>query len=224
MTFGCAPAVDRVLSLILSSILSSVLSPDRQMRPRRMNEPSVTDLLAAHRAGEERAFDNAFAQVYEELRRVARHQLGGQAGATLGTTALVHEVYLKLVRSDPSLLKGRGHFIALAARAMRQITVDHARARAAGKRGGGALRVTLDGHKLREEDRIHEVLAVDEALDKIRKIDPRLEDVFECRYFTGLSEAETAEALGVSVSTVQRDWRRAKAWLSEILADGNDAG
>lgn len=184
----------------------------------RVAETNITVLLEAHRRGEAGALDRAFTLVYEELRRLARHHLKGDA-QTLDTTSVVHEAYLKLASADPLSAQGRGHFMALASRAMRQIIVDHARARAAAKRGGRALRITLDTDVTAVEDEAQWILSVDQALERIRDLDERLEQVFECRYFAGLTEEESAEALGVSVSTVQRDWRRAKAWLREALGE-----
>jgi RNA polymerase sigma factor (TIGR02999 family) len=183
-----------------------------------VKETSVTVLLEAHRRGEANALDRAFTLVYHELRRMARYHLKGQ-GRTLDTTSLVHEAYLKLAVNDGPSVENRAHFMALASRAMRQIIVDYARARAASKRGGAALRVTFDTDVARVEDEASWILSVDQALRKIRDIDERLEQVFECRYFAGLTEEESAVALGVSVSTIQRDWNRAKAWLRESLAD-----
>jgi RNA polymerase sigma factor (TIGR02999 family) len=184
---------------------------------------SVTELLEAHRLGNDGALDRAFAIVYDELRGLARYQLGRGRGNSLNTTALVHEFYLKLAASDGTTLENRAHFLSLASRAMRQIVVDCARARAAGKRGGDAHRIPLDTNEIQVDDQAEWILAVHQALEQIREVDERLEQIFDCRYFAGLSEEESATALGVSVSTVQRDWRRAKAWLREALADGESS-
>lgn len=183
-----------------------------------MTDESVTALLEAHRLGREGALDSAFGIVYDELRCLARFQLGGR-GQTLDTTSLVHELYLKLAAAEQPSLENRGHFLALASRAMRQIIVDYARARSTTKRGGDARRVTMDTNLLHVEDQGDWILTVDQALARIREVDERLERIFECRFFAGLSEEESAAALGVSVRTVQRDWRRAKAWLREVLAE-----
>lgn len=183
-----------------------------------MPEESVTSLLKAHRRGEAGALDRAFEIVYEELRRLARYQLGAQGrGRTLDTTSLVHEAYLKVSTSEQADAANRGHFLALASRAMRQIVIDFARARAATKRGGDAKRITLDTNVVSVDDQAHWILLVEQALQEVAEIDERLETVFECRYFAGLSEQETADALGVSVRTVQRDWQRAKSWMREYL-------
>ncbi len=184
-----------------------------------MDELSVTELLEAHRLGTDGALDQAFVIVYKELRRLARYQLRGRGANTLNTTALVNELYLKLATSDQFAAENRAHLLALASRSMRQIIVDYARKRAAGKRGGNASNVPLDTNEIMVDDQAEWILAVDQALEQIRAVDVRLEQVFDCRYFAGLSEEDSAAALGVSVSTIQRDWRRAKAWMREVLAD-----
>ena len=186
-----------------------------------MPEESITALLEAHRLGQEHALDRAFEIVYDELRRLARHQLRGQGdGKTLNTTSLVHELYLKVAAADNPSVEDRGHFMALASRAMRQVIVDHARARSRSKRGGDVRQVPVDTDLHGITDDAEWILVVDEALDQIRMVNERLGDVFECRFFGGLSEQESAEALGVSLRTVQRDWQRAKTWLQKFLADG----
>jgi RNA polymerase sigma factor (TIGR02999 family) len=180
----------------------------------------ITDLLAAHRAGDGEAFSRLVPLVYEDLRRIARRSLrGGRGARTIDTTALVHEAYLKLVDQTRAAWQDRNHFFAVAARAMRQILVDEARRKAAAKRGGGAVTLAL------EEDRhgaalavdAERLLAIDEALESLATLDPRLPRVVECRFFAGYTDEETAGALGVSMRTVQRDWMRARAWLREEL-------
>ena len=173
--------------------------------------------MEAHRLGDTSALDQAFGIVYDELHRLARYQLRGRRANTLNTTALVHELYIKLAQSDRSAAENRAHLLSLASRAMRQIIIDYARNRATDKRGGSAIKVPLDTNEIAVVDNAAWILEVDQALEQIRAIDERLEQVFECRYFAGLSEEESAEAMGVSVRTVQRDWRRAKAWLREAL-------
>lgn len=185
---------------------------------KNLNERGITALLDAYRSGDEADFDDAFEAVYDELRRLARVQLRG-GGNTLNTTGLVHELYLKLNDSKNFQVENRAHFLAVAARAMRQIIVDYARSKNAAKRGGDVARVPLDTNEIKVDDQAALILDVNSALDKIRNIDERLEKVFECRYFAGLTEEESAAALGVSVSTIQRDWRRAKAWMREALSD-----
>ena len=178
---------------------------------------NVTELLAAYRGGDDEALDQAFQLIYGELRKLARYQLRGQPNNTLNTTALVHELYLKVAGGSEQKLVDRGHFLALASRAMRQIVVDYARIRSAQKRGGGARAVTLEDRHMSVDDQAEWILTVDKTLQELREQDERMEQVFECRYFAGFTEQETATALGIPLRTVQRDWRRAKGWLQEKL-------
>lgn len=178
----------------------------------------VTQLLIAYRDGDREAFDRLVPMIYDDLRRIARRQLRrGSPGQTLDTTGLVHEAYLKLV--DPAKVdwQDRGHFLAVSARAMRQVVIGYARKRSAGKRGGGERPVTLDEAQIGIDDQAERLLALDRALERLGAHDERLARVVECRFFAGLSEEETAQALGVSLRTAQRDWMRARAWLKEEL-------
>jgi RNA polymerase sigma-70 factor (ECF subfamily) len=171
----------------------------------------VTRLLRRAHDGEPAALERLVPLVYEDLRRLARRQLGHEYGErTLNATALVHESYLKL-GVGALAASDRGHFFAIAARAMRQVLVDHARDRKAAKRGGGMWeRTTLtDGAWVREFD-VDGVLALDDAL---AALEPRQRQVVECRFFGGLEEQEIAAALGISERTVHRDWMKARAWL-----------
>ncbi|MDX1997621.1 MAG: ECF-type sigma factor [Thermoanaerobaculia bacterium] len=179
----------------------------------------ITRLLDAHRQGDAGAFGELLPLVYDDLRRLARRQLGrGRPDAVLDTTGLVHELYLKLAGPRGFDSVNRGHFFHLAARAMRQVVIGYARKRSSAKRGGGRVETTLDdGHLAIAED-AERLLAVDAALARLGERDPRLVQVVECRFFAGLSESETAEALGTSLRTAQRDWNRARAWLREELA------
>lgn len=183
----------------------------------------ITSLLRAHRAGDEGAFDQLVAAVYDELRRLARSQRRGIARSdTLDTTALVHEAYLKLSRSDALDARDREHFFAVAARAMRQIFVDYARGRRRAKRGGEAPHVSLDAHDREAKALgatlpIDAVIAVDQLLERLAVDQPRQVRVVECRWFAGYSEEETAEALGISLRTARRDWSQAKERLREAL-------
>ena len=180
-----------------------------------MHQIGVTELLSAYRGGDERAFEQAFALVYDDLRRVASAQL--RPSATLNTTSLVNEVYLRLVGGAGSSPTDRAHFLALAARAMRYVIVDYARERSAKKRGGRLRPITLDEGEIAIEDQTQQLLAVEDALQALGKLDERLIKIVECRFFAGLTEEETAAALATSVSTVQRDWKRARAWLKEEM-------
>jgi RNA polymerase sigma factor (TIGR02999 family) len=157
--------------------------------------------------------------VYPELRRVAHRQLrrGRSDGQLLNTTGLVHEAYLKLVDQTRIGARDRDHFLAIAARAMRQVIVDHARVRCADKRGGGVAHVPLDGRELAVQEQAEHLLTVNTALERLAAEHPRLLQVVECRFFAGYTEAETAAALAVSARTVERDWLRAKAWLREAI-------
>ncbi|HUF51418.1 MAG TPA: sigma-70 family RNA polymerase sigma factor [Longimicrobiales bacterium] len=161
-----------------------------------------------------------YALAYAELRRIAHRQLRRErAGHTLNTTALVHEAYLRLADRTAEWID-RTHFFALAAQAMRHILIDHARRHRSTRRGGQLVRVPLDEAMLTLEDRAELLLAVDEALTRLAAVDERRCRVVECRFFAGLTEEETAAALGVGVRTVKRDWAKARAWLfAEIYGD-----
>jgi RNA polymerase sigma factor (TIGR02999 family) len=178
---------------------------------------SITDLLLQVRQGTPDAMDRLFPLVYGQLRRIAHRQLQGERpGHTLGTTGLVHETYLKLVDQTRVEWRDRGHFFALAARAMRQVLVDYARRYRAQRRGGGLRRVSLaDGVAVEQQADL--LLAVHEALGRLAAVSERLSRVVECRYFAGFTEEETALALGVTARTVERDWVKAKGWLYQEL-------
>jgi RNA polymerase sigma factor (TIGR02999 family) len=183
----------------------------------------ITRLLHALRDGDAGAFDALVPLVYDELRRVARRQLYRHKAYTLDTTALVHEVYLKMARQQGLALEDRGQFLAVAARAMKQVIIQFARARAADKRGGGMAPVTLQEGAIAIDEQAERLLDVGRALERLRVRNERLAQVVECRFFAGLSEEETAQALGVSLRTAQRDWLRARAWLQDELSGGGPA-
>jgi RNA polymerase sigma factor (TIGR02999 family) len=166
------------------------------------------------------ALDALFTRVYDELRRLAHQVRGGRAGATLDTTALVHEAYLKLLPSVGTAWESRAHFFGAAARAMRQILVDAARRQLAGKRGGARVALSFDESLHPAPIRAAELLALDEAIEKLRAFNLRGAQVVEYRFFAGLSTRETAELLGVSTGTVEREWYAARAWLALQLAEG----
>ena len=177
-------------------------------------EPDTTQLLLEARAGNREAFDRLFSHVYEELRAIAHHRLlQYRPGETLDTSALVHEVYLRLVDQSRAGLRDRSHFFALTSRAMRFVVVDYARARTAAKRGGREAAVPLDAVQVAADDRAEDVLALAEALEHLAGLSPRLGEIVEYRYFGGLSFEEIAETTGRSVRTVKRDWARARGWL-----------
>ncbi|GJG89507.1 DNA-directed RNA polymerase sigma-70 factor [Gemmatimonadetes bacterium T265] len=189
--------------------------PSPEQRPPEHDAGGdLTALLRAAQAGAPSAEDAVYARVYDELRRLARRVRAGRAGVTLSTTALVHEAYDKLRPERAPAWEGRAHFFGVAARAMRDILVDAARRRGAEKRGGGAAFVTLGDDAAAQGVRGDELLALDEALDRLGALDARQLRVVEYRYFAGLTAAETADVLGVSLSTVEREWRGARAWLA----------
>jgi len=178
----------------------------------------ITAQLQAWVAGEPTARETLFPLVYDELRRIAHRQLQREwDGHTLDTTALVHEAYLKLVDQTRAGFTDRSHFFAVAANAMRRILVDYARRYLADKRGGAPRRVTLTDDMLVAEERADTLLAINDALLELSRIDERLSMVVECRFFGGLTEEETAEVLGVTARTVRRDWTKAKGWLHRTL-------
>ena len=181
----------------------------------------VTRLLASLQAGDADVLDELFPLVYGELRRAADMLLNREFEAhTLQPTALVHEVYLKLVRGGAPDATSKAHFLGIAARAMRQILVDHARRRKAAKRGKGEAFVTLGDHadEGAAAPDAETMIALDEALAELAKLDARLAKVVELRFFGGLSEEQVAATLGVTSRTVQRDWAKARAWLHSRLA------
>lgn len=171
-------------------------------------------------AGSDRAADHLFALVYDELKRIARRQLGGGPNlATLNTTALVHEAYLKLGGDARWTAHNRMHFFALAARAMRMIIIDHARERSRVKRGGRNKPISLEDLEIPVDRPADELLAVDRALTRLEALDPDLARLVEWKFFCGLSVDEIAELLAVSERTVKRYWRAARAFLYQELAD-----
>ena len=178
----------------------------------------VTTLLRQWKGGDDSALDRLLPLVYAELRRIAaRHLRRERAGHSLQPTGLVHEAYLRLVAAPGPEWQDRTHFFGVSARLMRQILVDHARARGAAKRGGAARRVALTDDVEPAAARDLDLLALDEALGRLEEIDPIQGRVVELRYFTGLSIEETAEVLGKSPATVNREWRMARAWLRREL-------
>jgi len=174
----------------------------------------MTMLIEELRQGNTAARDELVARVYPELRRIAAHYMRQERpGHTLRTTGLINEMYLRLFGGNQVDWQNRAHFFAAVAREMRHILVDYARARNAQKRGDGGLAISLTDADVVTDERPESVLALDEALSRLESIDPRASRVVELRYFTGLSERETAEAIGVSLSTLKRDWNFARAWL-----------
>jgi len=177
----------------------------------------VTRLLRAAREGDAGAIDRIVPLVYEDLRRLAKRQLGrGFGPQTVRPTELVHEAYVKLSKGGAEAAVDRPHFLAIAARAMRQVLIEDARNRQAVKRGGGWKRATLSGHHWVVDFDADELLTLNDALDEL---DERQRQVVECRFFGGMEEREIAEALGINERTVRRDWVKARAWLYRALAE-----
>lgn len=189
----------------------STATPPPAMSPDTQDE-GITHLLRQARDGDAAAGDAAYGRIYEQLRRAAHRQLRGNASQTLCTTALVSEAWLKLAGARLDV-RDRDHYLALATRAMRQIVVDKARRAVADKRGGqDGLRITLDT-ALHAPEAGEDVLALDAALERLAHVDPRLARVVEWRYFGGLTDAQMATLLGVTERTINRDWRKARAFL-----------
>lgn len=182
----------------------------------------LNELLSRIRSGERDALDDLLPLVYDELHRIARGQrqrISGQL--TVNTTALVHEAYLKLSQGKGQEYADRGHFFAVAATAMRQLLIDEAKKHAAQKRGSGQRPISLDSVEVGIDAQADGLLALDRAMAKLGDVSPRLLRVVECRFFGGLTEAETAQVLGVTDRTIRRDWVKARAWLSvEMGASG----
>ena len=191
-------------------------------RPAEGSSPThVTDLLVAWSGGDEQALEKLMPLVHGELRRLARRQMAGERqGHTLQTTALINEAYLRLIDLTRIRWQDRAHFLAISARLMRRILVDHARTRRYAKRGGGAAKVSLDEALVVTSDPRPDLVALDDALKALAAVDSRKSQVVEMRFFGGLSVEETAEALGVSPQTVMRDWHLAKVWLLRELGKG----
>lgn len=190
-----------------------------------MPDASITALVQAFSDGDRGALDRLMPLVYRDLQRLARNQVRrGGPRVTLDTGVLVHEAYMKMLDQKSARPVDRGHFLAICSRAMRQVVIDHARQRQAAKRGGGERPVTFDEAAIAVDEQAVQLLEINDALERLEKRDERLARVVECRFFAGLTEDETAAALGVNTRTVQRDWRRARAWLLADLDGTGGAG
>jgi RNA polymerase sigma factor (TIGR02999 family) len=177
-------------------------------------DQDLTYLLIQWSKGDSAALDALVPLVYDELRRLAQLYLSREKpGHTLSSTALVHEAYLRLVKQKGVTWQNRAHFFAVAARMMRRILVDHARSHGYAKRGGGAMTLSLDESIAPAPQREMDLVALDDALDTLAKLDERQSRMVELRFFGGLSIEETSEVLGVSAPTVKREWASARAWL-----------
>ena len=187
------------------------------METKDNNDRNVADLLAAVDAGDKQALEELVILVYPDLKKLAHFQLAGERpNHTLNTTAIVHEAYVRLAGGQ-SVWTDRAHFLRAASKVMRHLLVDHARKRNAEKRGGGVDALELDEQRVESSDDSVAVLALDIALKDMAATDPRLESIVECRYFAGLTVAETAEALDMAVRTVERDWQRAREYLLKTM-------
>jgi RNA polymerase sigma factor (TIGR02999 family) len=186
-------------------------------------EPAdITGLLRRWEEGDASALDQLMPLMYDRLRQLARQRLRSEPDVSLNTTGLVHEAYLKLIDSPGIRVRDRGHFLGLASRVMRHLLVDHARARKAAKRGLGNATQTFDEETWIPEDAVDPIIELDQALQRLAALDDRRSRILEQRYFGGLSLEETAEALNVSLATVKRELRAARAWLAvELKSDAS---
>lgn len=191
-------------------------------RARGTTNPA-NPLAATSERGDIGQADALFPLLYDELRRIAHRQLGlERTGHTLCTTALVHEAYVKLADQTRARFESRAHFLAVAAQAMRRILVQYARGVGAEKRGGKWRRLDLDQVEIPVEERAEALVTLDGALERLATLSPRLSKVVECRFFGGMTEEETATALGLTDRTVRRDWVKAKGWLLTDLEPANE--
>ena len=189
--------------------------PEHDITPRGARAP---DVLTELRSRAQHSLDQVVALTYQELRAIAHRRLAARGpGGTLSTTGLVHEAYLKLVDQSRAGWQDLAHFRALASLAMRHVLVDRARERSALKRGGVRQQITLDDEVTALEDQAEMLLQLNDALERLATVDPRLAQVVDCRFFGGLTEQETAEALGLTTRTVQRDWVKARVLLRRLL-------
>jgi RNA polymerase sigma factor (TIGR02999 family) len=184
------------------------------------SQANITELLVGYGRGDKEALDQLMPVVYDELRRqAARYLRREQAGHTLQTTALIHEAYMRLVDQRNVQWQNRAHFFGIAAQLMRRILVDHARTKKRVKRGGSDVRVSLGDAAVAVKGQDLDVVALDEALDRLARVDEQQSRVVELRFFSGLTVEETAEVMGISKATVKRDWSMAKAWLHRELSE-----
>ena len=191
-----------------------------------MSDPSTDELIAKWRAGDRAALQALLPLIYEELRRVASKQLRAErANHTLQTTALIHEAYLRLVGGEGAEIHDHCHFVALASRLMRQVLVDQARSKSAAKRGSGCITLTFDEAIALPETSQVDLVSLDDALKSLSSMDPRQAQIVDLRFFGGLSIEDTAQVLGISPATVNREWSTARMWLQRELrrSDAHDS-
>ena len=183
-----------------------------------MRAEDITQLLKDFRSGHSEAGELLLPRIYDQLHEIAHRELiRRRPGDTINTTALVNEAYIRLAGPGPTSWNDRAHFFAVASKAMRRILIDHARKRKTAKHGGGYHRIPLDEQRVSPTEQARELLDLDEALERLAALNPRLSQVVECRFFGGLTVPETAAALGCSARTVDRDWQKARAWLYREL-------
>src|SRR5215211_5013947 len=186
-----------------------------------LSPQEVTQLLADWAKGDRSALDKLLPLVHAELRRIAQRQMNQERpGHTLQATALVNEAYLKLAGQQGFEWHNRAHFFAVCAQVMRHILIDHARAHARDKRGGGAIQVSLNETSAIVGEKAEDFIALDDALRLLERVDPQKGKIVELRYFAGLSIEQTAEVLNISPRTVRREWQRSKAWLYRMITEG----
>jgi RNA polymerase sigma factor (TIGR02999 family) len=213
------PATAKPADAIIRAVAEADPADKREINMESSTQ-EVTGLLIDWSKGDQAAFERLLPLVYGELRQMARRYMARQQpGHTLQTTALIHEAYLKLVDQKEKQWQNRAHFFGVAAQAMRHILVDYARSKQAERHGGGAQAVALDEALTVSQERAAELVALDDALQELAKVDPRKCQVVELRFFGGLSVEETAAVLKISEITVQRDWSMAKAWLHRALSN-----
>ena len=226
LRFPCTALRDRAAKTATFSHLSAlrarncliVLGEVRYRGDYLDTRANITQLIEAHRDGDDGAYDRAVELLYEELHGLAHHQLARFHGnATLQTTAVVNEAYLKLRESSANAVDRR-HFLGVAAKAMRHVVIDYARKRSAEKRGGDLVHVQYDDADAAVAAQADEILLIEEALRRLSGVSERLVKVFECKFFAGLDDDETAAALDLSKRTAQRDWMKARALLADILS------
>ena len=219
MAKGPPPPEAARLPLFDQRLKIGVAQRDRKTVSNHNRKPGeaagrITALLSQTQRGDLQARDVLFESVLKELRKIAsRYMRRERQGHTLQTTALVHEAYLRLVEGAEVDWKGRAHFFSVAATVMRRVLVDHARKKGAGKRGGSWERMGFDEAAVVSENRLEEILAIDELLSRLARLDARMSRIVELRFFAGLTEQEIGEVLAVSTRTVKRDWQMARAWL-----------
>jgi RNA polymerase sigma-70 factor, ECF subfamily len=183
------------------------------------SKQEITQLLVEWSNGDKAAFDKLMPLVYDELRRMAHHYMQGEYGShTLQTTALIHEAYIRLVDYQNMQGQHRAQFFALAAKVIRRILLDHAKSNDRIKRGGGMKKIQLDEAATLSTERSRELIVLDDAMKSLEEIDPRKSEVVELLYFGGLTQEETADLLGISPTTVRRDWNLAKSWLRREIS------